>query len=292
MSLDTAPTTSTLPRPAPLAEAVEIPSQDRTLRGVLFAGPKPRRAIMINGATGIKASYYKPFAEWLASDQNAAVLVWDYRDFGSSGDPRHSDATMTEWAVTDPTAVHHWLAARFPDLPRWCIGHSLGGMALAFQPDAHQFARVITIGSGQIHTSEYPLFKRIGANALWHLLGPIGCAVRPYFPGRALGLGNNLPKGVFWQWRKWLIHKGSLPQDTPLGGLQNPGLSCDMTIVGISDDELIAPRYTRRLANWSPNARVTFRELAPQTFGLTKIGHLHAFSPRNKALWPALIAPA
>lgn len=155
--------------------------------------------IQINGATGVKASDYRPFAQWLVREQSAAVLIWDYRDFGASGDPRHSKATMTDWGATDPSAMHRYLARRFPNLPRWCLGHSLGGLALAFQPDAHLYDRAISIAAGEIHASEYRGKMRIFVYLLWYLLGPLILLFRAYFPSNYFGLGHPLPKGVFWQ---------------------------------------------------------------------------------------------
>lgn len=274
------------------AETVHIDAGTARLTGTVLqpANSAPQLVIQINAATGIKASYYRAFAEWLAQTQNAAVMIWDYRDFGASGRPDSSPATMTDWAITDPGAVHTYLADRFPALPRWCIGHSLGGLAMAFQPDAHLYDRVISVAAGELHSSEYPWPYKAKVYALWYLLGPLGCLFRPYFPGKSLGLGNNLPKGVFWQWRKWLLTPGSCTADPELGGIQSPGISRPMTLIALEDDELIGPEYVARLARWHPNAPSTFRVLKPAELGMKHIGHLHAFSPRNKPVWPQIIA--
>ncbi len=52
-----------------------------------------------------------------------SVLAVDYRGFGKS-----DSTTPTEsLAVEDARAAWEWLAARYPDQPRYIFGHSLGG---------------------------------------------------------------------------------------------------------------------------------------------------------------------
>lgn len=94
--------------------AVVIPGPGGPLAGRLIMAPDPVLAVVINAATGVPAGYYASFARWIAATRQAAVLIWDYRDFGASGDPRRSRATMADWGVHDAAAVRGWLAARVP----------------------------------------------------------------------------------------------------------------------------------------------------------------------------------
>lgn len=270
---------------------VTIDAPGAALIGTLTSVSQPTLAVSINGATGVPASFYLPFARWLALEKNAAVLTWDYRDFGKSGTPYHSAATMTDWAITDPTATRLWLEARFPGTPLWVIGHSLGGMGLAFQPGTERLDRIITVAAGHGHISAHPWPFRIYAYLLWYLFGPLSTALLGYLPGRRLNLGNDLPKGVFWQWRAWLLDRRSLPADPKLGGIKNPGYQGAITLIALADDPMIPPGSVRKMASWHPNAQCEHTVLTPATFGLTSIRHIHAFAARNSAVWPSLIAP-
>jgi predicted alpha/beta hydrolase len=260
------------------------------LRGTLSQVPEPRLLVLINGATGVSSGFYLPFARWLAEEKHAAVLTWDYRDFGTSGRPYRSDATMTEWATVDPVAARRWLRDRFPGTPLWVIGHSLGGMGLAFQPDTDQIDRIITVASGHGHITDHPWPFQAQVWALWYLLGPLATWALGYFPARRFGLGSDLPKGVFWQWRWWLLARGALPADTRLGGIRQPGYQGPMTLVAMEDDVMIPPRCVWKMAAWHPNAQIEQRLLVPRDHGLTAIGHVHPFAARNSAVWPKLIA--
>lgn len=68
-------------------------------------------------------------------------------------------------------------------------------------------------------------------------------------------------------------------------------MTCPLTLIAVEDDDLVTPEYVHRMAKWHPNAPSELRVLHPADFGLKSIGHLHAFSPRNAATWPAIIAP-
>jgi len=273
------------------SDVVEINAPGAVLCGRLTRTPNPQLAICINGATGVPSSFYLPFAQWLAAEKNAAVLIWDYRDFGQSGSPYTSSATMTDWAITDPTATRAWMQARYPDAPLWVIGHSLGGMGTAFQPGTQSIDRIITVAAGHGHISDHPWPYQAFVWLLWYLWGPLGTLMLGYFPGRRLRLGNDLPKAVFWQWRSWLLDRGALPADQRLGGIQQPGYSGTMTLVALDDDHMIPPPAVWKMAAWHPNAQVQQRLLKPADFGLPAIGHIRAFSTRNRAVWPSLIAP-
>ena len=66
-------------------EDLDIRSEGALLRGRLVR-PRgtPRAALVLHGATGAPARYYRGFAEWAAAERDMAVLTYDYRDFGAS----------------------------------------------------------------------------------------------------------------------------------------------------------------------------------------------------------------
>jgi len=272
------------------SETVSITAPGAVLTGTLTQVENPTLVVSINGATGVPAAFYQPFAQWLAVQKNAAVLTWDYRDFGKSGQPYRSKATMTDWAITDPTATRTWLETRFPGLPLWVIGHSLGAMALGFQPDTDRISRIISVAAGHGHITDHPLRARWQSWFFWYLVGPLATTVLGYLPGSRIGLGSDLPKGVYWQWRHWLLTRDSLPADPALGGLNDPGYAGPITILAADDDTMMPPASSWKMAQWHPHAQIECRLLKPADFGLKSIGHIHAFAPRNSAVWPSLIA--
>jgi predicted alpha/beta hydrolase len=281
--------------PALLHErAVRIAAPGATLNGTLIAHPAPELAVLINAATGVPAAFYRPFARWLAEDRRAAVLVWDYRDFaGSAASPaqtRRSPATMTDWGIRDAEAARAWLKTEFRRLPLWLVGHSLGAMTVPFQQDLGRIDRLIAVAAGPVDIPDHPWPFRAQAFALWHLAGPLAVATLGYLPGRRLGLGSDLPAGVFRQWRRWCSRPASLPGDPDLPALTRPGLAAPVRLVALTDDVMIPADCVWRLAEWLPDAaRIERHLIDPAEHGLKPVGHIALFAPRNRALWPALL---
>ena len=59
--------------------------------------------------------------------------------------------------------------------------------------------------------------------------------------------------------------------------------------VAFSDDEMMPPHCTERLAQVYGVEAAVCKLLKPGDFGLKSVGHLGAFSRGNAAVWPALV---
>ena len=190
-------------------EPITIASPGARLQGTLFAPQTaPKAAIVLHGAVGVPAGYYRAFATWL-TEQGYACLTYDYRDFGASlhRPLRHSRARLQDWGLLDQAAALATLRARLPDVPIWVIGHSLGGTMLGFHPMAG-VARVITVASGLVTLRDHPWPYRAMAAWFWYGLPRLATAAMGYLPGRAMGMGPDLPAGVYRQWRRWCLRPG------------------------------------------------------------------------------------
>ena len=274
--------------------AVTIPADGAVLAGRLVR-PKGavRAAVVLHGATGVPAGYYRGFADWLAETRDLAVLTYDYRDFGGSAPGRmaRSAATMIDWGLRDQAAALRALGELVPGVPRWVIGHSLGGLWLGFHPEMAGVDRVVTVGSGLIHVSDHPFGYRMKARSFWH--GPMPFLARRlgYAPGQRLGFGPNLPLGVYEDWRRWCLTRGFHLSDV---GQRLPApdirlVTADMRIVAVADDVMVPAPAVWRIMAMYPEAVKRQLVLRPADHGLAAIGHLGAFHRRNAALWPALV---
>ena len=253
----------------------------------------PRAAVVLNGATGVPQGYYQAFARWLAETQNLACLTYDYRDFGLSatGPIRQSKATMVDWGVYDQQGALRTLCDAFPDTPIWVIGHSIGGMMLPFQNGADRVERMITVASGPVHIRDHPLHYLPAALTFWYGAGPIATKLLGYLPGKILGLGADIPSGVYWQWRRWCTTPGFNRHDIG-GALPQPDISAmcgEMKVVAVADDAMVPSEAVWRLMALYPEANKRQLTLRPEAFGLKQIGHIGAFARRNAALWPAVL---
>jgi predicted alpha/beta hydrolase len=278
----------------PSEEAIAIPSDRAVLHGYLYrpAG-EPAAAIVLHGATGVPARYYRQFAAWLAGE-GYACLIYDYRDFGASavGHVRQSAATMVDWGIRDQSAAQVALEKILPGVPLWVIGHSLGGFMLPFQAGAARVARLIAVASGPTHTSDafwrsWPFVKLFWSAPIRGLTRALG-----YLPGRLLRLGPDMPAGVYAEWRRWCttrgFYLGDIGHSLPMPDWA--AMQGRAKFVAIADDGWIPPAAVWRLMQHYPEAVKRQLVLRPADFGLKRIGHIAAFSARNRALWPAILA--
>ncbi len=278
------------------AEVIRIQSGEHKLQGKLIrpAAQDPEAIVVLNGATGVPAQYYEPFAYWLAETRSLACLIYDYRDFGASarGHLRRSRATMADWGVHDQDAARDFARAAFPDLPLWVIGHSLGAMCLPFQRNLDQIDRVIAVASGMVNVRDHPWPYQALARFFW--FGPVPMVTRllRFLPGKALRVGHDLPRGVYWQWRKWCTRREFFAREF---GVQLPfpdwmGLKAPTKFVAVADDVMTPPETVWRMMKFFPAAPKTQTTLRPGDFGLSEIGHIQVFSKKNSAVWDQIVA--
>lgn len=275
-------------------EDVSFRSGEHKLCGRVYAPAGATRAIVVlNGATGVPARFYDPFARWLAEEKKLACLIFDYRDFGASQSRsmRKSKATMVDWGVYDQEAARDFARVSFPGLPLWIIGHSLGAMCLPFQRNLDQIDRVIAVASGLVHVRDHPWPYQALAHLFWYGPATIGTAIFGFLPAKAMRLGKDLPARVYWQWRKWCTTRGFYARD--MGGvLPFPdwsGLTAPTKFVAVSDDVMAPPSTVWRLMRCFPSAPKTQLVLRPGDFGLDGLGHIEVFMEKNRAAWDQLV---
>lgn len=276
-------------------QPVTFPSGPATLVGELtLPSAPPTRAILINSAAGVSQGFYRKFVTWLAETLGAVCLTYDYRDFGASraGPLRHSTTTMADWGIYDGQAARDWLTRRYPDLSLWVIGHSLGGMMIPFQNRLDKIERLIAVASGPVHVSNHPWPYQVLARSFWYGHGPMLASMFGYLPGRLSGLGADLPKGVYTQWRRWCTTPTFVEKDIgrALPPLNPTPLTADFKLLTLADDVMIPATQAPRMLDLYSHAARRHVNITPADHGLSKIGHFGAFSRRNKVIWPQIIA--
>lgn len=278
----------------PVERAFMARSGEHKLKARLFCPvSRPRAVVIVNAATGVRQRFYRPFAEWLAATQGLAAVTYDYRDFGESAvtHPRAATATMADWAVKDPQAIRAEVQRQLPGTPVWHMGHSLGGLGIAFQQGVSQIDRVITVASGPVHFWDHPWHYKPVALAFWYALGPLATTLMGFMPGRGLRVGPDLPASVYWQWRRWCTAPGFFAGDFGKS-LPYPdwtGVSCPVRMVVAKDDALVPPASVWRSFAFYPEASKSQKVLHPAAYGLSKLGHIGVFAPENAACWPDII---
>lgn len=277
-------------------EDVVIAAEGAQLSGRFYrpaapAGPAVRAHLVLHPATGVPQRYYRAFAEW-ACAQGVGVLTYDYRDSGASarGPLKGSRTSYADWLIRDQGAAQAALAALAPEGPLWVLGHSLGGLGLPFRTPDRRVEKIVTIGTGQAFVLDHPPAYLPRALAFWFGPGPLAALLFGYMPGRRLLLGADLPKAVYWQFRRWCVRRdfwaADIGRSLPPEDYARPGPRIRLFVA--DDDQVMPPVAVRRYAaKFGEGA--AFRALSPAEFGLKTLGHIETMSARSAAIWPVLL---
>jgi predicted alpha/beta hydrolase len=267
------------------------------LGGTLFLprGPK-QSAILISSAAAVPRKIYKGFASYLAK-RGCAVLTYDYRGIGDSrlkslvGYNKAKSlvgfkASMSDWAGLDATAAVAWMRERYKNLPLGYVGHSFGGQALGLLANNTEISRALFVGAQAATWKLMASPERYRVYALLKFVGVPMTRLRGYAPGR-MGLGLDLPKGVFLQWVDWIMSERYMFDDPQLSALSNfQNYKGALRALCISDDPWATQPAVELLCSEFKSIVPDIDTIRPQDVGATTIGHFGYFQPDYRdSLW-------
>lgn len=238
----------------------------------------PLTAVVIVCGAGIPARAYHRLARYLA-ERGAAVLTFDYRGIGASraGSLRRMTSGMDDWAVRDIGAALAVTRAAYPDLPMSAVAHSVGALLVGAAPGASQVSRCVFLGAHTGYWRDYRAKRRWLLFIVWHAFMPAVTRVVGFFPGRALRLGEDLPRQVAYDWAG--RRKPALVRTQRDGRRFGPYLPryaefrADTLAVSVSDDAFAPPGAAERLLAMYPSLVAVRETVTPANLGRRRLGH-------------------
>ncbi|MGY8661048.1 alpha/beta fold hydrolase [Bradyrhizobium sp. UFLA05-109] len=267
-----------------------------SLGGTLFLPRSAERhAVLINSATGVPRKIYRGFASYLAN-RGSAVLTYDYRGIGDSRLPalvgynqRKSlvgfEASMSDWAALDVTAAVKWMRERYHTLPLSYVGHSFGGQALGLIANNSEISRALFVASQAATWKLIPPPENYRVFAFMNFIGVPVAHLLGYAPGW-LGIGEDLPKGVFLQGAKWVSSPRHL-FDSGLPALANfASYKGELRALTFSDDPWATRPAVELLCSGFTATKAEVLTVKPSDVGIKGIGHFGFFRPDHRdTLW-------
>ncbi len=267
--------------------AVSLPARDgRLLHGLLMEAHAPRGALVVNAATGVGREFYLKFAAY-AAQRGYHTLLYDYRGMGSSAMTplRAESARMSDWGMLDMPAALDWLLARYPGLPCFTLGHSVGGQLLGCMDNANRARAHLMVAASTGYWRRESIPFRYLALALWMVYGPLMLWLRGYVPQGLIWSGRSLPPGVFRQWRRWCLSAALFPDvDTSLRGRRFDQVQGPVLALAFTDDPIATPAAVKALLRSYPAAQVEQRWIHPADAGVRSLGHRGFFAERHRDL--------
>jgi predicted alpha/beta hydrolase len=258
------------------------------LRASLFAADSDQWIVMA-GATAVPRGFYHRFGQY-AQSRGINFITTDYRGIGDSKlQPlKGFEMEYADWSRYDLAAAVEYAKARGRV---WLVGHSLGGHALGQLPNPNAIEAAYFCGTGAGWHGYIAGLERYRVWAMWNILGPITTRIYGYHPMSKFGAGEDLPLGVYREWKRWCALPHYFFDDVEAKAITDKFAEVTIPIAAaVAVDDLWAPPASRNaFFKGYSRAKIETIDLAPATLGCGPIGHMGYFrATAGKVLWPKM----
>jgi predicted alpha/beta hydrolase len=268
---------------------IMVPASDGYMLAASLFLPRGTKhnTVLINSATAVPRKIYRGFATYLAG-RGSVVLTYDYRGIGGSrpASLKGFAATMSDWAVLDVASAVTWMRGRYKGMPLGVVGHSFGGQAIGLLPNNDMIARSLLVSAQAGHWALMTPPENYRVYAMLNYLGRPITRLLGYTPGK-LGIGEDLPKGVFLQWSDWVMNKRYYYDDPKLAALTNYSqYTHPVRALSFTDDPWATRPMVELLCSGFTATKPEILSIEPKQVGAAKIGHFGFFRPEFRdTLW-------
>jgi predicted alpha/beta hydrolase len=272
-------------------EKIQIPARDGYMLSANLYIPMEvsKGFVQIHCGTGIPQKVYSNFASFLA-ENGFTSLTFDYRGIAESA-PRFlkdSDAKISDWGRLDMSGVFDWVLSNFPNQKKIIAAHSMGGQMVGLMDNHKKIDQLFFIASSTGYWRDMSSPYKWMPAFYWYFMIPIHTKLFGYVNAMKVKQGENLPKGVALEWRKWCTNPDYFEPE--FGKTLNPVFFDQITTpiksIQIQDDPLANKTTANKLLKYFKNAKIEIEEINPKNYGVEKIGHTGFFSRKfKKSLW-------
>lgn len=249
--------------------------------------------VVISPATGVPKEFYSHFAQYLVN-HGYRVLCFDYRGIGGSApkDLNNFHATMHDWGLLDMNAALDFVVTEKHAKSVIWIGHSVGAQMHGMLDKRDSISKVIAISSSIGYWNYFFFPYNIYVLLLWKIVGPLMIIGKGYAPMKKIGWGEDIPEGVFFEWRQWCMNKQHFkPFLQERFGIDSfADFKQPMIAIHPSDDYIANTKTVAALLQFFPNAEQKTIMIRPSEIGVKKIGHMGIFRRRfQNSIWPLIL---
>lgn len=273
--------------PAINSEKITLLAQDGYPLGVnRFQAVGPARAnLLVAGGTGVPQRFYRRFAEH-AARRGFNVLTIDYRGTGESQPATLKGFEMSylDWSEKDLPAAVDLLSQE--DLPLYWVGHSFGGHAIGLLPNHARLTACYSFGSGAGWAGWMPRGEALKVRLFWNVIMPVIVAWKGYMAWSLLGMGDDLPRGIYRDWKRWCSFPHYYFDDPKMTHVhaRYAAVQTPCAFVTSRDDPWAPPQSRDAFVKGYSHAPLTIYDIEPAA-GKPVIGHMGYFRSEAQPFW-------
>ncbi|WP_281989662.1 alpha/beta hydrolase family protein [Aquimarina aggregata] len=271
---------------------IQIPAIDNySLSAKVYLGNKTlqkNKVLIINSATAVQKNLYHHYATYM-SKHGYNVVTYDYRGIADSRPKKLKGfkTSFTDWGEKDFSGVIDFVKQEFPNDCIVTLGHSIGGTIIGMTPKNTEIRGIITIAAQTAYYKDWSKEQKKKIYFLWHVIFPLVTKVIGYFPGKKLGLLEDVPKGVVDQWHTRRKHT-NMKQQMEAMGVQffYNTYSSKLLTLGIEDDPIGTRIAIKRVHDLFVKSDKKLEIIPVSSVPTNKIGHFGFFSRKfQDTLW-------
>ncbi|GAA4278281.1 alpha/beta fold hydrolase [Aquimarina mytili] len=246
------------------------------------------KTLIVNSATAVDKKLYHHYAIFMANN-GYNVITYDYRGIAESRPKklRGFKASFADWGQKDFAAVIDFAKKEFPEHKIVTLGHSIGGTIIGMTEKNAAISGVINIGAQTAYYKDWSKNQKTKIYFLWHIFFPSITRIYGYFPGKKLGMLEDIPKGVIDQWhnrRKQVDMKGQLESNGMHFFYDN--YTNKLLTLGIEDDPIGTKKAITRIHEEFEKSDKELEIIKLASVPTNKIGHFGFFRRKfQDPLW-------
>ena len=248
--------------------------------------PAAHTTLIVASATAVPQGLYRRFAR-VAASRGFETYTFDYRGVGASkpGSLRGFNASFLDWARLDLAGVID--EVRVSGRRTVLVGHSFGGQALGLLPEPESIDAMFTFGTGTGWHGFMSRREALRVRALWQIVAPTLARRHGYLPWSLVGNGEDVPLGVYRQWKNWCMREHHFFDDPAMPEIHElfARITSPIAAANSTDDQWVPPRSRDAFFRGYANAPLTAIDISPVVRDLPALGHMGYFRAAAEPLW-------
>ncbi len=271
---------------------ISIPAiDDYSLSGKIYLhnqAVNKSKVLIINSATAVDKKLYHHYASFM-KENGYNVITYDYRGIAASRPKKLKGfkASFTDWGQKDFAGVLKYAKKEFPHDKIVTLGHSIGGTIIGMTPNNDKINAIINIGAQTAYYKDWSKAQKTKIYFLWHVLFPLVPNIVGFFPGKKLGMLEDIPKGVIDQWHGRRRYSDMKKQMEAMGHeFFYKNCQAKLLTLGIEDDPIGTEAAIKRIHDLFIKSDKQLEIIKLKEVPHDKIGHFGFFSRKFKdTLW-------